>query len=143
MARPDAAASADVVDPDDPARVRFDKWLWAARFYKTRSIAAQAIDDGQARLNNDRAKPAHPVRPGDIVSVRKQGILWSVDVTSLSHRRGSATDAARLYREQVASAVARAEEAARRQAADAAQPRFAGRPTKRDRRKLEDFLSEP
>lgn len=143
MARPDAAARADAAAPDDLARVRFDKWLWAARFYKTRSLAAQAIDAGQARLNNDRAKPAHPVRPGDIVSVRKQGILWSVDVTALSDRRGSATDAAQLYREQVASAAARAMEAARRKAADAAQPRFAGRPTKRERRKLEYFLNEP
>jgi len=143
MARPDAPGRGAAADPDDLARVRFDKWLWAARFYKTRSLAAQAIDAGQARLNNDRAKPGHPVRPGDIVSVRKWGILWSVDVTSLSDRRGSATDAAQLYREQAASAAARAEEAARRHAANAAQPRFAGRPTKRERRKLEDFLNEP
>jgi ribosome-associated heat shock protein Hsp15 len=143
MGQPDPDVGAKAAKGDEPSRIRFDKWLWAARFYKTRSLAAQAIDSGQARLNADRAKPAHPVRAGDVVSVRKQGNLWSVDVTALSEQRGSAVDAAQLYREQPASAALRAEEAVLRQAAHAAQPRFAGRPTKRERRKLEDFLNEP
>ena len=71
MKRDDAAAPA--------ARVRFDKWLWAARFYKTRSLAAQAIDAGQARVGGERVKPAHAVRTGDRVSVRKAGYVWDVD----------------------------------------------------------------
>ncbi len=75
--------------------------------------------------------------------MRKQGIVWEIAVTALSDRRGDATEAARLYRETAASAEAREEEALRRRAADAAQPRFPGRPTKRQRRKLEDFLNEP
>ena len=124
-------------------RVRYDKWLWAARFYKTRSLAAQAIDAGQARLGGARVKPAHAVRTGDEVSIRRRGIVVEVVVTALGDRRGSATDAARLYQETAASVVAREQEDFARRQAIAAQPRFAGRPTKRERRKLEDFLNEP
>ena len=124
-------------------RVRFDKWLWAARFYKTRSLAAQAIDAGHARLAGARVKPAHVARIGDTISLRRHGIVVEVVVTALSDRRGSATEAAALYRETEASVAAReSEEMARRQSL-ALQPRFAGRPTKRERRKLEDFLNEP
>jgi ribosome-associated heat shock protein Hsp15 len=124
-------------------RVRYDKWLWAARFYKTRSLAAQAIDAGQARLGGARVKPAHAMRTGDNVSIRRCGIVVEVVVTALSDRRGSTTDAARLYQETAASVVAREQEDLARRQAIAAQPRFAGRPTKRERRKLEDFLNEP
>ena len=123
--------------------IRFDKWLWAARFYKTRTLAAQAIEAGQARLAGERVKPAHAVRSGDAVSVRKHGLVWEVEVTGLSDRRGSATDAAALYRETPESVALRAEEMLRRKAAAATEPGFAGRPTKRDRRKLADFLNEP
>jgi ribosome-associated heat shock protein Hsp15 len=122
---------------------RFDKWLWAARFYKTRTLAAQAIEAGQARLGGERVKPAHAVRSGDAVSVRKHGLVWEVEVTGLSDRRGPAADAAALYRETPESAALRAEEMLRRKAAAATEPGFAGRPTKRDRRKLADFLNEP
>ena len=124
-------------------RVRYDKWLWAARFFRTRSLAAQAIDAGQARLCGERVKPAHPVRVGDAVSLRRRGIVVEVVVTGLDDRRGSATEAAKLYRETPASVAAREEEALARRQALAMQPRFAGRPTKRERRKLEDFLNEP
>jgi len=123
-------------------RVRFDKWLWAARFYKTRSLAAQAIDSGQARLDGERVKPAHAIREGALVAVRRRGIVVEVVVVACSERRGSATDAARLYRETEASVAAREQEALARRAADAAAPRFPGRPTKRDRRRLEDFLED-
>jgi ribosome-associated heat shock protein Hsp15 len=124
-------------------RLRLDKWLWAARFYKTRSLAAQAIESGQARAGGDRVKPAHGVRAGERVSVRKQGLLWDIEVMALSDRRGSGTDAALLYRETPESIAARDRALAERKAAMAAETRFAGRPTKRDRRKLEDFLNEP
>ena len=125
------------------ARVRLDKWLWAARFYKTRSLAAQAVEAGQVRHNEERVKPAHAVKVGDAICVRKQGTLWDVRVTGLSDRRGSASEAALLYRETAESVAIRTEEALRRKAAAQADPRYAGRPTKRERRKLEDFLSEP
>ena len=124
-------------------RIRFDKWLWAARFYKTRSLCAQAIDAGQARVNGERAKPARAMRVGESVSIRKSGIVCEVLVTALSDRRGNATAAALLYRETEESAAAREEAQLLRRAADLAEPRFPGRPTTRERRKLEDFLNEP
>ncbi len=133
------AAAADGQDD----RVRFDKWLWAARFYKTRSLCVQAIDAGQVRVNGERAKPARTMRVGESVSIRKSGIVCEVMVTALSDRRGNATAAALLYRETEASAAAREEAQLLRRAADSAEPRFPGRPTKRERRKLEDFLNEP
>jgi ribosome-associated heat shock protein Hsp15 len=83
------------------------------------------------------------LRTGDSVTVRRRGIVAEVVVVALSDRRGSAADAARLYRETQASIAARDAEGAYRRQADAAHPRFAARPTKRDRRKLEDFLNEP
>jgi len=129
-------------DADD-GRIRFDKWLWAARFYKTRSLCAQAIDAGQVRVNGERAKPSRNMRVGEAVSIRKSGIVCEVTVTALADRRGSATDAAKLYCETEASAAAREEAWLARRAAESAQPRFPGRPTKRERRKLEDFLNEP
>jgi ribosome-associated heat shock protein Hsp15 len=128
---------------DSRERVRFDKWLWAARFYRTRTLAAQAIDAGQARLDDERVKPSHAVRVGERVTVRRQGLVWEAEVIALSDRRGSAADAALLYRESADSVAARERAIAERQAALAAQARFTGRPTKRDRRKLEDFLNEP
>ncbi len=138
---------ADRLTPDavagDAGHIRLDKWLWAARFYRTRSLAAQAIDAGRVRHAGERVKPAHSVRVGDAVAIRKQRIAWEVVVTALCDRRGGATDAAKLYRETVASVETREMEALRQRAADAAQPRFSGRPTKRQRRKLEDFLGEP
>jgi ribosome-associated heat shock protein Hsp15 len=138
MASADPAAHA----AREPAeRVRLDKWLWAARFYKTRTLAALAIENGQARLNDARVKPAHGVRIGDSVSVRKGGLAWEVRVAALSDRRGPATIAATLYLETPESAARRTEEALRRKVA--AEGRAAGRPTKRERRKLEDFLNEP
>jgi len=130
--------------PPAPAdRMRFDKWLWAARFYKTRTLAAQAIDAGQARLGEERVKPAHAVRAGDAVTVRRDGIAWQVHVLALSDRRGGGAEAALLYRESEASRVAREEALAQRRAERAAAPRHPGRPTKKERRKLEDFLNEP
>ncbi len=133
MPKPDAEAG----------RIRLDKWLWAARFYKTRALAVQAITAGQARVDGVRVKPAHPMRIGERVSVRKSGIVVEADVTALSDRRGNATLAALLYRETEQSVAVRELFVAQRRAEAEASPRFAGRPTKRERRKLEDFLNEP
>ncbi len=132
------------VSPSSAAeRMRFDKWLWAARFFKTRSLAAQAIDAGQARLRDERVKPAHAIRSGDTVTVRRDGLAWEVEVLGLSERRGGAAEAALLYRETPASLAAREEIVAQRRAERASAPRHPGRPTKKERRKLEDFLNEP
>ena len=124
-------------------RVRLDKWLWAARFYKTRSLAAQAIESGQVRAGGDRIKPAHGVRAGERIGVRKHGLVWDIEVITLSDRRGSGAAAALLYREAPESVAFRERALAERKPAMAAETRFPGRPTKRDRRKLEDFLNEP
>ena len=129
--------------PATESRIRLDKWLWAARFYKTRTLAAQAVDAGQVRVGGERVKTAHAVRAGERLSIRKSGYVWEVTVVALSDKRGGAADAALLYKEDEASVAAREELAAQRKAAAEASPRFAGRPTKRQRRKLEDFLSEP
>jgi ribosome-associated heat shock protein Hsp15 len=127
-------------DDAEDNRVRFDKWLWAARFYKTRSLCAQAIEAGQVRVNGERAKPARNMRVGEAVSIRKSGIVCEVVVTALADRRGNATDAAKLYCETEASVAAREEARAERRPRTA-QPRFPGRPTKRQRRKLGTSLN--
>ena len=125
------------------AKLRIDKWLWAARFYKTRSLAAAAIDAGHVHVNGERVKTSRAVHAGERVTIRKSGLVWDVEVLGVAERRGSATDAARMYLEPDASRAAREAEIARRRAVAATDPRFDGRPTKRDRRKLEDFLNEP
>ena len=124
-------------------KVRLDKWLWAARFYKTRSLAAQAIEAGHVRAGGERVKPAHLVHLNERIAVRKSVFVWEVDVTALSERRGGAAEAALLYRETPQSIEAREQAMKQRKAALAAETHLRGRPTKRDRRKLEDFLSEP
>jgi ribosome-associated heat shock protein Hsp15 len=121
-------------------RVRLDKWLWAARFYRTRSLAADAVETGQVRVDGERVKPAHPVRPASRVTIRKREVVFDVDVLAVSAVRGPAPQAALLYRETAESAQAR--ERARAERASARGP-ASGRPTKRDRRRLEDFLNEP
>ena len=121
--------------------MRLDKWLWAARFYKTRTLATTAIVAGQVRLGGERVKPAQALKLGDRVAVRKGAYEWEVEVTGLDDRRGSATEAAKLYAEDAASRKKREDAIAQRRAASP--PRFPGRPTKRDRRALDDFLNEP
>jgi ribosome-associated heat shock protein Hsp15 len=133
---------ASVAVNDQEERVRLDKWLWAARFYKTRTLAVQAVDSGQVRIGDERVKPAHIVHSGDRITVRKGPLTWDVEVTGCSSRRGNAAQAALLYAESSESAAVRAQRIAELRAADRA-ARFPGRPTKRDRRRLEDFLNEP
>ena len=132
----DTARTADAI-----ARVRVDKWLWAARFYRTRSLAAQAVETGHVRVDGERVKPAHPLRASSRVLVRKGDLAWDVEVLAMSERRGPATEAATLYRETPESAATRERVINERHAARGAIT--PGRPTKRDRRKLEDFLNEP
>jgi ribosome-associated heat shock protein Hsp15 len=130
------------IDPAATARVRFDKWLWAARFYRTRSLAALAIAAGHVRVEGQRIKPSRLAAIGERVVLRKHGLAWNIVVTVLLDRRGNAGDAAGLYRETPESIAARLEEIARRKAAAAATPVLPGRPTKRERRKLKAFFEE-
>jgi ribosome-associated heat shock protein Hsp15 len=117
--------------------VRVDKWLWAARFFKTRSAAQQAVEGGKVKLGGERIKPAKDVRVGDELTIQIGTHLWTVRVAQLSDKRGPATVARTLYAEDEASRAQREEQAALRKfAADPAQERH-GRPTKRERRELE------
>jgi ribosome-associated heat shock protein Hsp15 len=120
-------------------RARLDKWLWAARFYKTRSAAAQAIDGGRVKLNGERAKPSKEVKPGDRVELAAGELRWSITVRAISPRRGPAAEAAKLYIESEESRARRElMPAARRTAPHPAQDGH-GRPTKRDRRMIRRF----
>ena len=119
-------------------KVRIDKWLWAARFYKTRSLAVEAIEGGKISLNGDSVKPAKLIQAGDEVRVRLGAFEHIVLVRDVSERRGPASVAALLYEETDASKVARAKLAELHRMAP---PAFVfeerGRPTKKDRRDIE------
>ena len=116
-----------------------DKWLWAARFFKTRSLAARACELGRIQSNGQPAKPARDVRVGDLLQVKNDSGEFQVQVLGLSELRGSAPVAQTLYRETEASRELRLELAAQRRS----MPQFAvvpsGKPSKRDRRRLERF----
>jgi ribosome-associated heat shock protein Hsp15 len=120
----------------EPGKIRLDKWLWAARFYKTRSLAATAIAAGKVEVNGERAKRGRPLREGDSVTVRHPPFESHVLVRALSDHRGRAVDAARLFVETPASIAAREAMAAQLRALP--RPAFnQGRPTKKDRRTLD------
>jgi ribosome-associated heat shock protein Hsp15 len=126
-----------------PGRVRVDKWLWAARFFKTRSLAVEAIGGGKVLVAGERAKPARLLQAGDEVRIRLGPYEHAVIVRGTSERRGPASVAATLYEETDASRTARAKLSEQLRMAPAA---FVyedkGRPTKRDRRDLERFRDE-
>jgi ribosome-associated heat shock protein Hsp15 len=119
--------------------VRIDKWLWAARFFKTRSLAARACDLGRVQSNGQPAKPAREVRIGDMVRVTNDGGEFHVEVLLLSEVRGPATVAQTLYRETDASRELRMKVAAERKAMKQFEELPAGRPSKRDRRRIIQF----
>lgn len=121
--------------------MRVDKWLWAARFYKTRSLAQQAIAAGRVKLNDARVKPSHELKAGDAVAIRIGDFEWQIVVKQLSDKRGPAEQARKLYEETEASRAERARRNdLRRWGAEPASA-LKGRPTKRDRRVIEDFTS--
>ncbi len=118
--------------------LRIDKWLWAARVYKTRSLAVEEITKGRVLVNEQTVKPARELRPGDLVTVRQGAVVRIVVVKGLSGQRGPAPVAQQLYEETEASRLAR--EAAAEQRRLAAEPALSieqGRPTKRDRRQMD------
>jgi ribosome-associated heat shock protein Hsp15 len=125
---------------DTHERVRIDKWLWAARFFKTRSLATEAVAGGKVEVNGERAKPAKPVHAGDEVRLRQGPYEYVLLVRGLAERRGPASVAASLYQERAESRAAR-ERVAEQLKLGAAAWAFEekGRPTKRDRRELDRF----
>lgn len=116
------------------AAVRADSWLWAARFFKTRSLARQAIEHGQVEINAAPCKPSRPMRVGDRLRIRRSEECFEIEVLALSGKRGSAALAQTLYRELESSRAAREAARAQRQAERAGYQAPAGKPDKRARR---------
>jgi ribosome-associated heat shock protein Hsp15 len=123
--------------------VRLDKWLWAARFYKTRSLAAKAVTGGKVQVNGRRAKRASNLHVGDRVRVRKGPHEYHLVVQRLSERRGPASEAATLYEETPESIQARESLKAQRKAAPQYSFREGGRPSKKERRQLDRLKRRP
>jgi ribosome-associated heat shock protein Hsp15 len=117
--------------------VRIDKWLWAARFFKTRGLATEAVLGGHVQLNGARVKPAKDVRVGDRLVMRIGTVEWTVDVLALSDKRGPATTARTLYAETPESAAAREQQALQRKLTRPLGADLGSRPTKQDRRRLD------
>jgi ribosome-associated heat shock protein Hsp15 len=121
--------------------MRLDKWLWAARFFKTRSLAQQAIAAGRVKLDDERVKPAHVLKVADSLAVRIGELDWQVKVVALSDKRGPAQQARKLYAETDASRAERERRSDMRRWGAEPAAAIKGRPTKRDRRRLEDLTS--
>lgn len=119
--------------------VRIDKWLWAARFFKTRSLAAQAVSGGKVHLNAARVKPARALKVGDELVVHKQGFEYRVTVLALSERRGPASVATSLYEESAESVERRELLREQHRLAAASSPRPQSKPDKKSRRQLRDL----
>ncbi len=122
---------------DENERCRIDKWLWAARFFKTRSLAANAIDGGKVKLHGERTKPAKELKPGDRLLIQVGEFEWDIEVKGLATQRGSATIAQGLYVETPASVEKRALRVVQNKLAGDPSRMIQGRPTKRDRRDLD------
>ena len=122
--------------------MRLDKWLWAARFFKTRSLAQQAVAGGRVQLNGERTKPAHEVKLGNMVVVRVGDWRWEVKVIALSDRRGPAEEARKLYQETEASRAERERRSDLRRWGAEPAATLKGRPTKKDRRLIDEFTSD-
>jgi ribosome-associated heat shock protein Hsp15 len=121
---------------DDADKVRLDKWLWAARFFKTRALAAEAIAAGKIKLDGDRTKTSHVVKRGERYVIGREGMSWDVEVLLITDKRGNGAAAALMYRETTESIAQREDEQLKRKAAMQAGVFLNHRPTKKDRREL-------
>lgn len=120
-------------------KMRIDKWLWCARFFKTRSLATQAVESGKVKLDAQRIKPARDISPGHRLSIQIGEFVWEIDVLGLATHRGSAPIAQALYRETEASQMRRQQQMLALQANREPSAQLKGRPTKRDRRQIKRF----
>lgn len=127
------------ISTEPGARLRIDKWLWAARFFKTRSLAADAVEKGRVRIGGAAVKPAKDVRVGDLVAIEIDRTVWEVRVVGVCDVRGPAAVAQTLYAETPESQVKRAAEAERCKTHREPAAALHGRPTKRDRRVIDKF----
>ena len=122
------------------AGIRLDKWLWAARFYKTRSLATEALKGGKVHLNQQRVKPSHHAEVGQSLRIKKESIEQTIIIKQLSAKRGSASIAQTLYEETAESIELRDKLSQERKAIYAGMPQYASRrPSKKDRRKIIQF----
>ena len=117
--------------------MRIDKWLWAARFFKTRGAATEAVLGGRVHVNGERVKPAKETRPGDVVEISIRELRWTVTVKGLAERRGPAAVAATLYEESAESRAAREQQALQRRLARPPGADLGARPTKQARRRID------
>jgi ribosome-associated heat shock protein Hsp15 len=117
--------------------MRIDKWLWTARFFKTRSLATEAVLAGHVQVDGKRVKPARDVRIGEALEIRRGQVIWTVEVRTLAERRGPASEAAALYEETKESQEARERQRLERRLAQPLGADLGGRPTKQDRRRLD------
>jgi ribosome-associated heat shock protein Hsp15 len=127
------------IQTDPSARLRIDKWLWAARFFKTRSLAAEALGKGRVRIGGEPVKAAKDVRVGDVVQIDIERVIWEVEVKGLCDMRGPAPVAQTLYAETPAGRARRQAELERRKVYREPAATMQGRPTKRDRRIIDKF----
>ncbi len=129
--------------PQNSDNIRIDKWLWAARFYKTRSLATEAVKGGKVHLNDQRVKPSHTVDIGHSIRIKKESIEQTVIIKALSEKRGPATVAQTLYEETEQSIELREKRSQERKAQYAGMPQYESRrPNKKDRRKIIQFKQE-
>lgn len=119
--------------------LRIDKWLWAARFFKTRSLASDAVSGGKVKVNGTTTKPAREIKTGDRLEIANSETRWEVSIKALSDKRGPATEARLLYDETPESIAAREAERESRKFIQDPAAEIHGRPTKRDRRQLGRF----
>ncbi|MEM5428152.1 RNA-binding S4 domain-containing protein [Cupriavidus oxalaticus] len=127
------------VDFEADARQRIDKWLWCARFFKTRSLAAEAVERGKVTVNGQLVKNSREVRPGDKVALEAHQQRWELQVKGIAPARGPAPVAQTLYEESADSQARRQAEVERRRLQPEPAAQLQGRPTKRDRRRIDDF----
>jgi ribosome-associated heat shock protein Hsp15 len=123
-------------------RVRIDKWLWAARFFKTRGLAAEAVSGGHVHINGERSKPSHAIKVGDELKITKAGTTFSIKITALSAQRGAASVAQTLYVEAAESVARREQQRVMYKLNAMASPRPLKRPDKRERRQLKAWLEK-
>jgi len=128
--------------PSELATMRIDKWLWAARFFKTRSLALAAIENGRVKIDGQRVKPAREVKPGDRLAIRIGEHEWLLTIRGLSMQRGPAPVAQQLYAEDADSHARRQAQVRDRTLTAAPEAGIKGRPTKRDRRRIHRLTGE-
>lgn len=127
---------------DTDEKTRLDKWLWAARFFKTRALATTAVNGGKVHLNGQRVKPSRPVKLQDCYQIHRGNERLEVIVTGLSSRRGSATIAQALYKETAESLIQRQSEAEKRKLAAMQRPASDHKPNKQERRRIRQFTGK-